>query len=477
VTDLVFGTDGWRDVIADGFTVARVRRAAHGYARHLLAEGPGLVLVAHDTRFGGARFAHAAAEVLAAAGHEVRVHGGALPTPVLSFAVRHLGAAGGVMLTASHNTAEYHGVKLKGPYGGTSDAATYRAVARHANAVRDDEVAWVPLSAPEPFDVADAYLDHIAGLLDLDALRSWRGTLVHDAMHGAAAGWLEAFARRAGLSCRVVTLRAASDPLFGGEQPEPTPEHLGALRERLADAEPEAALGVASDGDGDRLGVVPAGAAALSSHQVLALLLDHLARRGGSGRVVHTVTVSRLVPRLAAARGLAVTETGVGFKHLVPELLRGDVLIAGEESGGYAVRGHVPERDGILNALLVLETLIAGGDLQERFAALERETGWRHAYDRHDLRVAGSAVVDAVMAALASDPTSFAGRRVLAVERRDGVRLDLADDRWILFRASGTEPVLRLYCEGPDEEAVASTLEAARAFVRRHAAGAGGARP
>jgi phosphomannomutase len=183
--------------------------------------------------------------------------------------------------------------------------------------------------------------------------------------------------------------------------------------------------------------------------------------------------VSRLVPRLALARGLEVVERKVGFKYLVEELRRGDVLIAGEESGGFAVDGHVPERDGVLSALLVLEALAtcgaaSGGALLERFAELERETHWRHAYDRRDLRVPTQDAVGAVMAALAEAPEHFAGHEVRHVERLDGVRLDLGDDRWILFRASGTEPVLRLYCEAPDDEAVRSTLDEAERFVRQH---------
>jgi phosphomannomutase len=467
VSDLVFGTDGWRDVIADGFTVARVRRAAHGYARHLLDHvGTGLVVIGHDTRFGGARFARAAAEVLVAAGHRVAVHDGPLPTPVLSFAVTRLGALGGVMLTASHNPPEYHGVKLKGPYGGTADGATYASVAAHANAIGDADVVHRPLAELPLFDVREAYFEHLASLLDLETLRAWRGTLIHDAMHGSAAGWIEGFARWAALPGRFVTMRGQSDPLFGGGLPEPMPEHLAALGERLADADVELALGLATDGDGDRLGVVPAGGVPFTSHQVLALLLDHLQRRGGRGRVVHTVTVSRLVPRLARARGLEVVEREVGFKYLVEELLRGDVLIAGEESGGFAVAGHLPERDGVFSGLLVLEALASGGDLRERFAALERETAWRHAYDRRDLRVLSREAVATVMDALARDPERFAGQRVEGVERRDGVRLDLAGDRWVLFRPSGTEPVLRLYCEAPDDASVRSTLDEAERFVR-----------
>jgi phosphomannomutase len=475
VSDLVFGTDGWRDVIADGFTVSRVRRAVHGYASSLRDTGPGLVLVAHDTRFGGPLFARAAAETLVAAGHEVRLHDGPLPTPVLSFAVRHLGAVGGVMITASHNPGAYNGVKLKGPYGGTADPATYAEVARRANAIGDADVLWRPVEHAARFDVAEAYFAHIAGLLDMDALRAWKGTLVHDAMHGAAAGWLERFASWADLPCRVLTMRASPDPLFGGRNPEPLPEELAGLVERLADAPPELALGVATDGDGDRLGIVPAGAAAMNSHQVLALLLDHLSRRGDTGRVVHTVTVSRLVPRLARLRGLPVLETKVGFKYLVEALLAGGVLIAGEESGGYALAGHVPERDGLLMGLLTLETLARGGDLPARFGELERETGWRHAYDRRDLRVRDATIADAVMEALTLDPADFAGFVVRAVDRIDGVRLFLGEEAWLTFRASGTEPVLRLYCEGPDTETVAGILDAAVAFVRRQGGAPGDA--
>lgn len=471
MAEIVFGTDGWRDVIADGFTVARVRRAVHGYAEHLAqARRGGEVLVGHDTRFGGARFARAAAEVLQAAGFTPLVHATPLPTPVLSFAVAHRSARGGVMLTASHNPSEYHGVKLKEAYGGTASEATYADVARRANAVTDDEVVYTAAAAFDAFDVREAYYGRLAGLLDLPAVRAWDGTLVHDAMHGAASGWIHGFGRWAGLRCRFETLRAAPDPTFGGANPEPIPSNLAALTERLDDEPPERALGVATDGDGDRLGVVAAGTGPLTSHQVLALLLDHLQARGARGRVVKTFTVSRVIERLARARGLTVVETPVGFKHLVAELVKGDVLIAGEESGGYGVSGHVPERDGILMALLTLEALTAGEALDVRFRALEREAGWRHAYDRRDVPLAGADHVHAVRSALRDVPETFAGAAVAGVERLDGVKLNLAGDRWVLFRASGTEPLLRLYCEAPDAAAVAATLDAAERFVHEHSA-------
>ena len=465
---LTFGTDGWRARIADGFTVARVRRAARAYARHLVAKGGGAVLVAHDTRFGGAMFMRAVAEVLRDEGLEVRTAQTALPTPVLSFAVRELGAAGGVMLTASHNPGSYHGFKVKAAFGGTATADTYEDVASRAAQLADEEAPPADRGPFETFDVRDAYFAHLATLLDVDRLRGWRGRVVHDAMHGVGAGWIAGFAAYAGLPWQVEALRAEPDPMFGGGAPEPMPATLGRLRSALAGADARAALGVATDGDGDRLAVVAAGGTSLSAHALFAVLLDHLDRRGVPGRVVKTVTVSRLVERLARARGRSVSETPVGFKHLVEALIAGDAMLVGEESGGFGVRGHVPERDGILNALLAVEALAASErGLSERLAELEAEAGWRHAYDRVDLALPDAAALERVQRRLEDDPSAFDGRPVTSVERRDGVKCNVGDDRWVMLRASGTEPVLRVYAEGPDAEAVRGLLAAARALVER----------
>ena len=465
---LTFGTDGWRAVIADGFTFARLRRAVRAYAQHLRAAGGGLVLVAHDTRFGGPMFQRVVAEVLRNEGLEVRLAAEALPTPALSFAVRSLGAVGGVMLTASHNPGTYHGVKIKEAYGGTATDATYGDVAARAQRLDDESDAPADRSGFEGFDVREAYFAHLATILDLDALRGWRGHVVHDAMHGVAAGWIAGFAAWADLPWRFDALRPEPDPMFGGGAPEPMPSTLTRLRDAMVGADPRLSIGVATDGDGDRLAVVPAGGAPFTAHAVFALLLDHLDRRAEPGSVVKTVTVSRLVERLARARGRSVSETPVGFKYLVEAILTGDVLLAGEESGGYGVRGHVPERDGILNALLMVETLAhAGCGLPERLTALETEAGWRHAYQRADLALADAATMARVTEALEHAPDDFAGERVTSVERRDGVKLNVGDDRWVMFRASGTEPVLRVYAEGPDDDAVRGLLSAARALVDR----------
>jgi phosphomannomutase len=464
--DLAFGTDGWRALVGEGFTHANLARAARGYAAHLLAAGGGRVLVAHDTRFGGARFAAVAAATLDEAGLEVAWHRGPLPTPVLSFAVRALGAVGGVMLTASHNPPEYQGFKVKGAYGGTATDADYRSIAQRVS----DEAAAPP---PPPraavalpsFDVRDAYYRHLAELVDLDALRSVEGRIVHDAMGGAAGGWLSGFLRWAGARVDVDQLRAAPDPNFDGVAPEPLPIHLERTRAWLRER-PGARFAVCTDGDGDRLAALLPDGRFFDPHQVFAVLLDLLDRRGGPGEVVKTFSVSRVVERLAAARGRAVRETPIGFKHLVEALRQGEALIAGEESGGIGVRGHVPERDGILGGLLLLEAeALAGEPLAARFTALEREAGWRHAYERVDLRLEGDELPGRVAAALAEGPSTFAGRAVTSVERLDGVKLNLEGDRWVLFRPSGTEPVLRLYVEAPDDGAVAELVAAARLFV------------
>jgi len=459
---LVFGTDGWRDVIGDRFTVANVRRAAYAYAEHLLEGGARTVLVGYDTRFGGEMFARAAAETLASAGLEVGLSAGYLPTPALSFAVAHYGAGGGVMLTASHNPPLYQGFKLKGPYGGTATDAIYRDVARRV----PEEAPPVSASAArvERFDVREAYYRAVERLLDMDVLANVTGTLVHDAMGGAACGWLSGFLRSRGLAVAVEETHGGPDPLFYGVNPEPIAINLSEARARMAGR--EALFAVATDGDGDRLAVVLSGGAYFNAHQIFAVLLDELAAMGLPGRVVKTFTVSRIIERLAAVLDRPVLETPVGFKYIVAAMLEGDVMIGGEESGGIGVARHLPERDGIANALLLLQSVARSGHaLDERFRDIERRTGWRHAYDRLDLELSGNALKDRVMQELRDPPAAFGGRRVLEVERRDGVKLDLDGDAWLLYRPSGTEPVLRIYCEAPDTEAVAGLLASAREWA------------
>lgn len=487
---LVFGTDGWRAVIADGFTFSNLRRAAQAYAEHLLDNGgAGPVLVGYDTRFSGRRFALEVAGVLRSRGLDAMLSADYLPTPALSFAVKHHAAAGGVMITASHNPPAYSGFKLKGPYGGTATEEIYRDVARRVRREAPAPVSGAVLAGIEEFDVRDDYYRALAQLVDLEAIREADVSLVHDPMGGAGCGWLKGFAT-ATEALRVEETRGKPDPLFYGVNPEPIPANLQATRELLEVPGSRSSGGplfaVATDGDGDRLGVVLPGGAYFNSHQIFAVLLDHLARRSDEGagaggtavpQVVKTFTVSRIIERLARRRGLEVVETPVGFKYIVDAMLPGPertgVLIGGEESGGIGIGRHLPERDGLANALLLVEAVVAGGrSLAEVFTGLEEETAWRHAYDRRDLHLTDTAVQDRAMARLADPPDRFGDWRVVSGEDLDGVKLNLAaadEDEasaWLLFRASGTEPVLRVYCEAPEPAAVTAILEVAEEFVR-----------
>lgn len=462
IPSLVFGTDGWRDVIADRFTVANVRRAAAAYAEHLLERDAGRVVVGHDTRFGGELFAVATARELASHGLEVLLSDGYLPTPALSYAVAHYGAGGGVMLTASHNPPHYHGFKLKGPYGGTATDEIYRDVARRVETARPADDA--DPKGIERFDVREAYYRSLEGVLDMDVLGQAQGRILHDAMGGAASGWLTGFASSRGLALQIEPVRGEPHPLFYGVNPEPIAINLAHTRERMREA--DAWFAAATDGDGDRLGVVLPGGEFFDAHQIFAVLLDELALDGRAGSVVKTFTVSRVVERLASRRGRAVVETPVGFKYIVDAMLSQDVLIGGEESGGIGVAGHIPERDGIVNALLLVQSVERSGQsLAERFAAIERETAWRHAYDRLDLHLSGNALKERALAELRNPPARVGAREVTSVERLDGVKLNLANDAWLLYRPSGTEPVLRIYCEAPTPEDVRAVLDAARSWI------------
>ena len=462
--ELVFGTDGWRDVIAERFTFANVARAAQAYADHLSATGGSSVVVGHDTRFLGDRFARRVAEVLAANGLTVHLSQGYLPTPALSFAVRHLGAHGGVMLTASHNPSIWNGFKLKGAYGGSASDATYRSVAQAAQQVDHSDVAHAGAAQRgiESLDIAGAYYAALAELVNVDALARISAPILHDSMGGAAAGWLAGFFRHIGLPDAVVEMRGRPDPMFYGVHPEPIALNLAATAERMTAPSGTPQFAVATDGDGDRLGVVLPGGAFFNSHQIFAVLIDQLQRAGGRGAVVKTFTVSRVVERLAASSGLPVLETKVGFKYVADAMLEGDVLIGGEESGGIGLSAHLPERDALANALLLMQAVAESGEsLPQRFAQIERETDWRHAYDRLDLTLTSNEQKERALAA-AGEAAPLAGRRVTSVERLDGVKLNLEGNAWLLVRPSGTEPLLRIYCEAPDEAAVAATLAAAR---------------
>ncbi|BDP40136.1 phosphohexose mutase [Deinococcus aetherius] len=465
-----FGTDGWRDIIAEDFTYQNVRVVARAHAQALRARGGSLVVVGFDTRFQGAGFARVVAEVMAGQGLNVLLAAEYLPTPALSYAVVHHRAAGGVMITASHNPPAYSGYKLKGPYGGS---ATPEVVAEVERALANPEAWGGPPGTIQPLDIREAYYTALDRQLDLGTLRAYRGTVIHDPMGGAGCGWLTGYARHAGLSLDLRELHGEPTPLFHGVNPEPIPQNLGELTARLWE-ETGTVLGVVTDGDADRVGAVTAGGRFFNSHQIFAVLLRHLHGRGLRGRVVKTVSGSRVIELLAGRLGLELLETPVGFKYITDAFLEGQadegkaVLMGGEESGGFSSRGHIPERDGLLNSLLLVEAVAATGkSLDDLFAEIEAEVGFRHHYDRNDLHLSAGFDKDALLAE-AREYREVAGHPVEGRKTADGVKLLLAGGASAMFRASGTEPVVRVYVEAQTLEDVRAILTEATRRVLAH---------
>jgi phosphomannomutase len=477
VPKFAFGTDGWRGLIARDFTFDSVRfvtqAALEAFPPGQLDRG---VLVGYDRRFLSDRFAADVAAVVAGNGRPCALASDYLPSPVLAHAVKERRAGLGIVVTASHNPPEWNGLKFKEPYGGSAAPETTARIERAADALRargagpraGDLAAARREGRVRPLDPWPAYEAALGRVVDLEAIRGARARwgrplrLAVDAMHGTAAGHLARLLRAAG--AEVVELRADWNPGFGGVSPEPVPRNLAALAEAVR--REGVAAGFACDGDADRVGAVDSAGRFVSSHQILALLLDDLAgRQGRRGRVVKTVSTTRMVDRLAAAYGCALTETPIGFKYVCAEMLKGDVLIGGEESGGIGLPAHLPERDGMLNALLMAALLgRAGRPLEAVLADVEGRVG-PFAYDRVDLEMAPEAR-EAVTARLASaDLTRLDGQAVVARHARDGFKFLLEDGAWLLVRPSGTEPVLRIYAEAGTPERVAALLSAGRGLA------------
>jgi phosphomannomutase len=467
---IAFGTDGWRGVIADDCTFREIRRIATAAARHYVADsGPGdgsRIVVGHDTRFLSPEFARAAAEVFAEAGIDVLLTDRPIPTPAVSFHVRRLGLRGGVAITASHNPARYNGFKLKAHFGGSAPPEEYAAVAAEADrpipgATRRGRIATVDLYGP--------YRDRLGELVDLAVIRGSRLAVLSDAMHGAA-GTLVAEILHGG-NLAVVPFRTERDPLFGGVHPEPIAANLGAAAERVRRDGLD--LAVAQDGDADRLGVLDRAGRFVSPHQVLALLLLHVFRhRGIRGGIAKTFSTSFQIDRIAARLGAPLIETGVGFKFVADRMNRGEAVAGGEESGGYAFAFHLPERDGVLSALLLVEGLAATGrSLEQALDDLAAEFG-RFSYGRRDVHLPIEVVRRFVAEAKASPPARMCGEAVTAVVEKDGVKYVFGERGWLLHRLSGTEPMVRLYCEHADPAVMEGILDEAETRLRGFTEGA-----
>jgi len=471
-----FGTDGWRGIIAADFTFERVAQVAP-IAAEILAQVYGdetganrPIIVGYDQRFMAEAFAQATAETIQSAGFDVLLAQGYAPTPAFSWAVKGRNALGAIVLTASHNPAYYLGLKIKGAFGGSVPPGVTRQI----------ETQLAP-SSPAPdnrtpgqltlFDPWPDYCQALQAQVDIPAIQQalHRGklTLFADVMHGAAAGGLSRL-----LAAPLQELHGDRDPLFRGCAPEPLcsniPDLLAAIPTYQRNHPETLTLGLVFDGDGDRLAAVDSQGNFLSSQVLIPILIEHLAaRRGQQGEVVKTISGSDLIPKVAALYNLPVYETAIGYKYIADRMLTAPVLLGGEESGGIGYGHHIPERDALLSALYVLEAVVQSGtDPWDLYHQLQLKTDQVSMYDRIDLPLASMAARSQLIERLeTSPPTTIADQGVVDCLAIDGYKFRLTDGGWLLIRFSGTEPVLRLYCEAATVEQVQATLQWAKGWA------------
>ena len=460
LAQIKFGTDGWRAIIARDFTFANLERVAQAYADYLLSqssEANKRVVVGFDRRFLSEHFARRAAEVMAGNGFDTVVFQDSQPTPVISWAVKDLAAVGGIMITASHNPATFNGFKIKAPWGGSASPQTTSAVEQLVDKTTPKRNTETGTNSEVLETSISRYQHQIRTYIDLDLIRKADGRVVVDPMHGSAGTWVEGFLHNGKLE--VETIRSYRDPLFGGVNPEPIDQNLEALKTRVV--ETKALVGLATDGDSDRVGAVDENGRTLTMHDVVPMLLLHLSRqRQMSGAVVVTVSQSVLTKRIAKAFGLKVHETPVGFKYIADLMLKEDILLGAEESGGIGVKGHIPERDGVLNSLLFLEAIVASGKPPSQLLRdLHQEFGEFY-FGRKDLHIEVARGQELVRRLSERPPATFNGEAVTSVVTMDGAKLIFGDESWLLFRQSGTEPMLRIYAEATSIAKMERLLEA-----------------
>ena len=471
-----FGTDGWRAVISDTFTFHNLRLVGQAIADAVGSEhwlngktalenvDPHKMVVGYDTRFLSDRYAVDMARVLAANGYKVLLSQSDAPTPVISFTVRHQGAIGGVMITASHNAPRYNGVKLKAAYGGSALTEQCRRVEVYLN---DNEERG---RGPNQMDFEQArqaglvqrinplpaYYDHLRNLINFDLIAENPQRIVVDSMYGSGRGVIKGVLQ--GTGCEVQEIRAELNPGFGGVHPEPIGRYLGALASAISTGMGD--MGLVTDGDGDRIGAMDGRGNFVDPHKIMALSLRYLVeKRGWHGPVIRTVSTTSMIDRLAERYNLPMHETPVGFNHIADYMLQGDVLIGGEESGGISFHGHIPEGDGILMGLLLLEIVATSGKtLYELVEQLLDDVGPAF-YQRTDLRLSHPVSKEAMSRSLVEDaPAEIGGEKVASISTVDGVKYLIADGSWLLIRPSGTEPVLRVYAEGRTPQMVQDLL-------------------
>jgi phosphomannomutase len=467
-TPIKFGTDGWRGIIADDFTYDNVRRVAAAIAAYTLKHEDyrrGLV-VGYDTRFGSQRFAQVVAEVLAGAGIPIKLANDYSPTPAISLAVKQLGAAGGVVITSSHNPWNWNGVKFKGRFGGSATPEIIKGIETELKAGTRSNGHKATI---EEVDLKPAYVDAISQFADLDLIAKARFKFAVDSMYGSGRGVLAGIFAAHGVA--HIAIRQELNPLFPGINPEPIEPHVAMLQRTVVNESCYA--GFASDGDADRIGAVAEDGSFVDAHKIFSVILQWLlVRKKWPGDVVRAFNTTRMLDRICARYGRKLIECAIGFKYIADLMMERDILIGGEESGGIGYSRFLPERDGILNALLLANVMAEEGKpLGQLVADLQREYG-PHYYGRRDLHIPEEVKQAAIQRARSDQTTRLDRYSILKKETLDGVKFfldaptpDKGAEAWVLLRASGTEPLLRIYAEAASPELVNEILAAAEAFV------------
>lgn len=463
VTPIKFGTDGWRAIMAKDYTVDNVRRVAEGTAKWMQRKSYDKVVIGHDCRFGGQMFAEAVAQVFGAYGIKVNLAKGFVSTPMVSLGVVKTKSQLGVVITASHNPPSYNGYKLKSIHGGPSIPSDIAEVEELVPDVSTIEVPSLEKMMDDGLlnyvDLEGIYLDHVEDNFDMDAIRNSGQKIAYDAMYGAGRNALQK------LLPDAICLHCDDNPGFKGQAPEPIHRNLRELSETIKN-DPEITCGLANDGDADRIGMYDGDGNFVDSHHLLLLLLWYMHDfKGLKGKVVVTFSVTDKMKKFAESLGLEVEVTKIGFKYIAEIMINEDVLVGGEESGGLAVKGHIPERDGIWMGLVIFEFMAkTGKTLKELIAELYEKVG-SFDFDRDDLHIKEEQKI-AVIEKCKNDPyQSFGDYNVQSIEKIDGYKFYLSDTEWVMIRPSGTEPVLRVYAQAPNMSKVRSILDAVKATI------------
>ena len=455
-----FGTDGWRAIIADDFTFDNVRICAQSAADYMKSAGlanQGMV-IGYDTRFASEHFAVAAAEVVAANGIKVHLCKSAAPTPVISYAILNLKAGGGIIITASHNPGQWNGFKFK--QGDARSASPEVIVELEKGIARIQAGAEIKQTKLEDaiakgivirFDPAPAYIKHLSDMVDIEKIRRSGINIVVDSMYGAGAGYFHSIL--GGGKTKIVEIHKKRNPLFPGLQPEPIAHNLTEVSTKMKKGSFD--VGLATDGDADRIGIVDEKGVFITTLQTYALLALYLLEvRGQRGPIIKTITTTNMLFRLGEIYKVPVYETAVGFKYVAPLMLAKDAMMGGEESGGYGYRGHMPERDGILSALFFLDFMIHKKKSPSQLIKYLYSKVGPHYYDRLDVDFPKEDRESIMKHLTNSKPADIAGTVVREIDRRDGFRFLLKDGSWLLIRFSGTEPIMRIYSESSSMEKV-----------------------